>query len=159
MANNDTIEIFADKGDTIQLPSDSGSNSLEQYNILRSDGVEDIIKQKVVKTIIIPEGTELAEENYVLDFSNYNNPTIFKREILRSLISTDKENANVAIYLCNDNKFIQIGWGEKYYLSRILPLIKLNIFGDDVGVYKNVHHGEELQEVKGLDLSEYKLNF
>lgn len=153
---NDTIQLFADNSDTVQSINSSSSS---EYEALRSGDVEELIQRETVKTLVLPEDTQLAEENYVLDFSNYSNPTIFKREILKSLISKDKDTATVAIYLCNDNKFVQIGWGEKYYLSRILPLIKLNIFGDDVGVYKNVHHNEPLQEVKGADLSEYKLKF
>ena len=95
----------------------------------------------------------------MLDFTACESPTIFRREILKSIISTDKENATVAIYLCNKDKFVQIGWGEKYFLSRMLPLIKVNIFQDDIRVFKNVHHGEDLQEVKGADLSDYKLKF
>lgn len=157
MSNTDSnIQIFKDSGETVR---GINNNVASEYDSLKSSNVEEIINQEVVKTMILPEGKELAEENYVLDFSNYNNPTIFKREILKSLLSKDKEKATVAIYLCNGNKFVQIGWGEKYYLSRLLPLIKINIFGDDVGVYKNVHHGEELQEVKGADLSDYQLKF
>lgn len=157
MGNNDeSIKLFADDGTTVQAVN---QKSADEYNNIRSEGVTDIISRDVVKTLILPEGKELAEENYVLDFTACESPTIFRREILKSIISTDKENATVAIYLCNKDKFVQIGWGEKYFLSRMLPLIKVNIFQDDIRVFKNVHHGDELQEVKGADLSDYKLKF
>ena len=149
------ISLFKDDGTNVAMPS-INTELDEKDNDLISDSIDGAILGDQVKTLLLPETTEIAELNYILDFSKA--PPISKIQLL-SMYSLLSKGGEVQIYVYNKEKaLIALGYGDKYKLERLMPLIKTHVFEDKITIYKNFHIGEKPQVIKSKDVTKMKLN-
>lgn len=156
------IKLFKDDSPVVAMPNISDEEVELQNKELESKDITEAISGKMVKTILVPEEAVIEEQNYIFDFSNTESITIYKREALKTTLNphagSDPER-DVAIYLHNSSgKLLKIGYGDKYELERLIPLLKSYIFGDEIRIYKNFKKGCNVVEVKKRDITQLRLN-
>lgn len=153
MAEDNKLNLFSDDGNTVVLPSESNLDTTED---LISKDIGDAILGDIVKTIIIPEGTEIADNNYIFDFTELSLINSIQRETLKSLISLE---GDVVLYLYKkESGLISFGMGEKFKLEQMVPLVKHHVFDNKIRVYKNFKIGEALDEVTTRDITKMRLH-
>lgn len=148
----DSINLFgSNTGEDLKLPSDD----IDKMENLKSDSIDRLILGETVKTLNIKESDNIAEVNYIIDFSKM--PTIqpIQKEVLKSIISP---GGDVSIYLYNESKLVLIGLGDSSNLARMMPLLQKHIFANQIQIFKNYRIGEKPTIVKGKSISELRLN-
>ena len=151
--DKDELEIFSDDGKNPKLPS----ISKEKYNensSLKSEGTEDAISGKSVKTVIIKEDSDIEYPNYVLDFSNVESINVIQKSALKSLIS---DRGDTAIYLYKKDAIVKIGSGIGEILSTLINIINQSTMNGEISVYKDVIPGKEIEEIKGKDITKLRM--
>ena len=154
----DNLELIKDDGKTVMMPSLTSEEN-EDYNSLKSKYVTEEITAETVATVIIEKSLNMELPNYVLDFSNCPEITIFQKEALQT-ITTKKEieaQQKAAIYIFNSTNIIKIGYGETYKLEGIIPLMRDNVFNKEIRVYRNVDGVNPLDELKSRDKTKIRL--
>lgn len=149
---NDDIKLFKNEGDVVALPS----QDLKVDETLMKDDLDNKIMGQVVKVLDIPEDTEIEDENYIFDFGEVGIINVMQKKALTALISKD---GDIRLYLYNKkNGLFAFGYGEKYKLEKIIPILRRNVLDDEVKVYKNYKIGERPVEVKDRDITKMRLN-
>lgn len=155
MDSTENIKLFNSSPDDVVMPHIS-EEATEESKALISDDIDDAILGDNVKTLIIPEDTEIAKFNYVFDFTNIGTITVMQKQSIKSLIS---EYGDVQLYLYNDKKgLMAFGMGDKYILEKLVPIIKKHVFDDSIKVYKDFQPGKQLEEVNSRDITKMRLN-
>lgn len=149
------ISLFDTPEDEFKMPSEMSEEDKKEQDKLISDNIGDAILGKEVKVIILPEEVEIQYPNYVLDFTNCPEITIFQKEALTNLMSKD---GDTALYLYNQKALTRFGYGLQYKLENLMILTKKHIFGDAIRIYRNVKKGEPIDEVITRDISRQRLN-
>lgn len=149
----DNLKLFGTSGDDIVMPSVDASESVSDS--LRSDSIASAITGERVKTLIIPENTSIDEVNYVFDFSETETVSVFQKEALKALAST---NGDTSLYLYKKSGLVKFGKGISYNLERIIPLVRAHVFSNEIKVYKNFMPGEPVNEVENRDITKLRLN-
>lgn len=155
MDNGNSIKLFdVDKNDVV-LPTIE-KDATQQSAELISEEIDGAILGDKVKTLIIPEDTDIALYNYVFDFTNLQSINVVQKSSLKALISL---HGDIQLYLYNDkNGLTAFGMGDKYSLERTVPLIKKFVFNDEIKIYKNFRVGKQLEEVVSKDITKMRLN-
>lgn len=157
--DNNNISLFSDDGKSVVMPSASltkeSSEALPEKS--KDINVEKAISGKKVKTVLLPEDTDIYERNFVLDLTNMTAITAMQLKVISALICKD---GNTAVYLYKKSSGLTLlGYGYNYSLERNLPLIREHIFGDgEVKIYKNFSRNGELHEVLGSDITQLRLH-
>lgn len=149
----DSMKLFETSGDNIIMPSVNVSES--DNDSLRSDSILGAITGEKVKTLIVPENTSIDETNYVFDFSETETVSVFQKEALKALAST---NGDVSLYLYKKSGLVKFGKGIQHNLERIIPLVRAHVFSNEIKVYKNFIPGEPVEEVESRDITKLRLN-
>lgn len=149
------VNLFSDDGKQAVLPSSPTEvNSSEKY--LVSDSIVDAISGSEVKTIIIPEVSNIEYPNYVFDFTEYSSITVFQKESLKNLIT--KGGGDTALYLLNRKTLTKFGTGTSYKLENMIVLTKRHVFSDDIKVYRDLRQDGTCTEVTTRDITKQRLN-
>lgn len=155
MDNESTLKLFNTDPDAIAMPHISSEVS-EDSSKLISESINDAILGDQVKTLIIPEDTEIAPYNYIFDFSDLSSINVIQKSSLKSLIS---RYGDIQLYIYNKTKGLTaFGMGDKYSLERLVPLIREFVFNNEIKVYKNFRVGETPEEVDHKDITKMRLN-
>lgn len=153
----DNIELFKDDGKTVVMPS--LDNELKESEQIKSKDITEAILGSTVATVIIQKDMHMELPNYVLDFSEYSEITMFQKESLSNLITTKPldDGVKTALYLYNGKKMIKFGTGEIYKLEVIIPIIRDKVFDNQIRVYRNVDGISPLDELKTRDNTKVRL--
>lgn len=155
MDNESNIKLFNTDQNAVAMPHISTEVD-EDTTSLMSDTLEGAILGDKVKTLIIPEDTEIAPYNYIFDFSNLQSINVIQKSSLKSLIS---RYGDVQLYIYNKTKGLTaFGMGDKYSLERLVPLLREYVFNNEIKVYKNFRVGERPEEVDHKDITKMRLN-
>jgi hypothetical protein len=155
MDNEENIKLFSVDENDIALPS-IDNNVAESESKLISESIDGAILGEKIKTLILKEDTEIAPYNYIFDFTTLESINVMQKQSLKSLVS---KYGDVQLYLYNKkNGLIAFGMGDKYSLERLVPLIRLHVFNNEIKVYKNFKVGEPVQEVNSKDITKMRLN-
>lgn len=155
MDNESTLKLFNTDPDAIAMPHISSEVS-EDSSKLISESINDAILGDQVKTLIIPEDTEIAPYNYIFDFSDLSSINVIQKSSLKSLIS---RYGDIQLYIYNKTKGLTaFGMGDKYSLERLVPLLREFVFNNEIKVYKNFRVGETPEEVDHKDITKMRLN-
>ena len=155
MDNESTLKLFNTDPDAIVMPHISSEVS-EDSSKLISESINDAILGDQVKTLIIPEDTEIAPYNYIFDFSDLSSINVIQKSSLKSLIS---RYGDIQLYIYNKTKGLTaFGMGDKYSLERLVPLLREFVFNNEIKVYKNFRVGETPEEVDHKDITKMRLN-
>lgn len=151
-----TIRLFNTPENELVMPSNlSEEQEKEQKRLLSDDITKSVLKGSEVKIVVLPEESSIQTPNYVLDFSECNEITIFQKEALMNLISKD---GDTALYLYNKKALTRFGYGLSYKLENIMPLTKKYIFGGDIKIYRDLRKNEPVDEVTIRDITKLRLN-
>ncbi len=149
----DSINIFGENSnETFKMPSQDINTNEE----LRSENIDRLILGETVKTLNIKETDNIADVNYIIDFSKIKSIQPIQKDVLKSLISP--VGGDVTIYLYNESKLISVGLGESSNLAKMMPLIQKYVFNEQVQIFKNYKVGEKPVLVQGKSISELRLN-
>ena len=156
MDNSTELKLFDNDGSEVALPSISQDASEDSKELISASIDSKILGDKV-KVIDIPEDTAISEENFIFDFSELEAINIIQKNSLKSLISD--EDGDVQLYLYNKKAgLVSFGFGEKYKLEKIIPLIRFHIFDNKIKIYKNYKIGTKPIEVENADITKLRLN-
>lgn len=146
--------IFSDDGSQAIMPD---INKVDMQKDLMSDEnkVYENMLGETVSGLLIPKEANINADNFIFDFTDVEDISIFQKKAIESLISSD---GTVSLYLYKKNNLCEIGKGRKYFLDRVIPLIKVNVFNNSVRVYKDYCRGESVQEVTTQDITKFRLN-
>ena len=149
---DDNIKLFKDDGDVVALPS----QDLQADDTLMKDDLDRKIMGEVVKVLDIPEDVDIEDENYIFDFGEVGIINVMQKNALTALLSKE---GTIRLYLYNKkNGLFAFGYGEKYKLEKIIPILRRNVLDDGVKIYKNYRIGEKPIEVKDRDITKMRLN-
>lgn len=155
MDGEQNIKLFNTDANDIALPSESLNDDSEDSSLI-SESIDSAILGDKVKTIIIPEDTEINPNNYIFDFTNLESINVMQLNSLKSLVS---KSGDIQLYLYNDKKgLMAFGMGDKYALERVVPLIKEHVFDNAIHIYKDFVAGGKLEEVSTRDITKMRLN-
>lgn len=153
--DNSNINLFKDDGTKTLMPSISNELPSDD-NSLISESIDRAILNEEVKTLLLPEHSEIAIKNYIIDFTNLPVVTRVQRTALHSILSKD---GDVQVYFYTDkNGLYSLGYGDKYKLERLLPILKRYVFEDAINIYKDFKIGEPVQVVNSKDITKMRLN-
>ena len=152
--DKDNLNLFNSDLSEVVLPSVSSEAEKENQELYSQD-ISEVILAPKVDVIVVPKDTNINTSNFIFDFSETSAITVMQKEVLKSLVA---ENGNTEIYLYKKNGLISIGMGDKYYLERVIPLIKKWIFSDSIRIYKNFIPGRQIFEVTGRDFTKLRMN-
>lgn len=152
--DNLNIKLFNNDSSQVTLPQVSEQKVAEQSS-LKSQSIESAISGTKVKTIILPEEAVIDEHNFIFDFSEMETISVFQREAIKSLISTD---GDTSLYLYKKNSLVKIGCGDKYTLERMIPIVRAHVFDNGIRVFKDFGDSKPVQEVEGRDITQLRLN-
>lgn len=149
------ISLFDAPEDIVVMPNNFEESSKSEQSKLMSNDIAKAIVGNEVKIIVLPEETDIQYPNYVLDFSDCTEITIFQKEALMNLISKD---GDTALYLYNKKSLTRFGYGLKYKLENLMILTKKHIFGDNIKIYRDVQRDKPVDEVISRDITRQRLN-
>lgn len=150
-----SINLFGSDLSEVSLPNIS-EKDVEDSKKLYSADISDAILGEQVETLIIPKETSINPENIVIDFSEIGSISTIQRDVIKSLVN---EEGHTEIYLYKKNSLVSIGVGDKYYMERVVPIIKDAIFNNEVRIYKNYQPGKPIYEITGRDFTKMRMNF
>lgn len=152
--DNLNIKLFnTDSGD-VALPNVSAEVVSEQQS-MRSKNIEKEIGGSQVKKLIIPEDSEIDSSNIIFDFSEIESISIMQKEALKGLVSS---KGDATIYLYRKNSLVKVGYGKRHILERLIPMIKEQIFGSEVRVFKDFEVGKTPIELSKKDITKLRMN-
>lgn len=155
MDENSNIKLFNADQNKIEMPSINQDLSDEQAKLI-SDDIQKAISGEQVKIIIVQEDIEISPLNYIFDFTDLSAINVIQKEALKALIS---KTGDIQLYLYKKQSgLIAFGMGNKYDLERMVPLIKHNVFNDEIKIYKNFKIGSTPEEVVSKDITKMRLN-
>lgn len=155
MDNESNIKLFNTDQSAVVMPHIDKEVSKESSSLI-SESIDGAILGDKVKTLIIPEDTEIVPYNYIFDFSDLTSINVIQKSSLKSLISKYGE---VQLYIYNRTKGLTaFGMGDKYSLERLVPLLREYVFNNEIKVYKNFRVGEKPEEVDHKDITKMRLN-
>lgn len=173
MGDNAGIQLFADDSQDFQMPSlaneiNSGELTDEEIEAklmgdnqhLVTQGVEKAILGDTVKSLLIPEDTEIYLPNFVLDFSEATQLRQHQVEALDSLITV---SGDTAVYIYINSGMQKLGMTNGSDIESILPVAIMSIFGDKehkncvCKLYKDVERGKPIRELKEADITTIRL--
>lgn len=153
--NNINIKLFKEDKNEVAMPSIGTDMTSEQEELI-SDSIDTAIGGEQVKVVILKEVEEIAENNYIFDFTDLQSINVIQKEALKSLVSN---TGNVQLYLYKKGSGLtSFGMGDRYNLELMVPLVKNYVFNDEVKVYKNYKVGERVKEVIGKDITKMRLH-
>lgn len=152
--DNIGIKLFKSDSKEVSLPS-IGEEVVEQQKSIMSQSIEGAISGEKVKTLILPEEAMIDKSNIVFDFSEMETISIFQKEALKGLVCKD---GDTSLYLYKKNTLVKIGTGHRYLLERLIPLIREQVFGDTVRVFKDFEVGKPVIEMSKKDITQLRLN-
>lgn len=152
-----SINIFGSNSDTTAImPTIQTEVSNEQSELISDENqVYDNIMHDTVVRISLPKEATIAEKNFIFDFSDMESISVFQKEALKSLVSTE---GNVSLYLYKKNNITKFGEGEQFTLERMVPLLRHYVFCDDIKIYKDYAEGKPLEEIEARDITKLRLN-
>ena len=150
-----SIRLFNNDGNEVAMPSIDKELNSEDTKLI-SESIDKALLNDEVKTLLLPEHQDIALKNYIIDFTNHPVVSRVQRTALHSIISKD---GDIQIYFYTQKKGLySLGFGDKYKLERILPILKQYIFEDKIAIYKDFRIGEEVHEVKSKDITKIRIN-
>lgn len=152
--DNIGIKLFKSDSKEVSLPS-IGEEVVEQQKSIMSQSIEGAISGEKVKTLILPEEAMIDKSNIVFDFSEMETISIFQKEALKGLVCKD---GDTSLYLYKKNTLVKIGTGHRHLLERLIPLIREQVFGDTVRVFKDFEVGKPVIEMNKKDITQLRLN-
>lgn len=165
--DNIEISIFDTQADDIAMPGtvvniDNAEISGEDIkNILTSTGdvisrgIEDALTGDTIKSVIVPEESDITLPNYVIDLSEVSEICEIHSTAIDALLN---EDGDTAVYVYTNTGIDKIGMGYGELLNRIIAPAISNIFNDKCLIYKNYQIGEDLDIVDGKDISNLRLS-
>lgn len=154
MDSGESIKLFEADANNIVLPQINTEINDDDKQLI-SESIDDAILGEKVKTLIIPEDTEIAPYNYIFDFTDLQSITVIQKSSLKSLISV---YGDIQLYIYNQKKGLTaFGMGDKYSLERLVPIVKEYVFNNEIKVYKNFQVGKPVEEVDGKDITKMRL--
>lgn len=155
MDNISDIKLFKEDRNEVAMPSINIEMTSEQKELI-SDDVSKAISGEQVKIVILKEVNEIAEDNYIFDFTELASINVIQKEALKSLVSN---NGNVQLYLYKKGSGLtSFGVGERYNLEMMVPLVRNYVFNSDIKIYKNYRVGEPAKEVISKDITKMRLH-
>jgi len=155
MDNSDSIKLFDTTSSDVVLPTIS-TEATEDSKSLISESIDRKILGDKVITLDIPEDSEISQENFIFDFTNFGQINVMQKNSLKSLLNSD---GTVQLYLYIKGKgLMSFGFGEKYALEKLIPLIRFHVFNNEIKVYKNFKYGDKPVEVENRDITQLRLN-
>lgn len=155
MDSNGNIKLFNTDQDNVAMPS-IGVATVDEQSALISESIEEAISGEQVKTLILPEDSEIAPLNYIFDFSDVQSINKIQQSALKALVARD---GDVQLYLYRkQGGLTAFGEGNKYVLERMIPLIRHHVFNNEIKIYKNFAVGQEVEEVFAKDITKMRLN-
>jgi hypothetical protein len=148
------LQLFKHSATDVAMPTIDVDKEAEQKKLISGD-ISGAILGDEVKKLILPESSVISEENFIFDFSASQTITVFQKEALKSLISSD---GTISLYLYKKNGLVEFGKGEKYSLERMIPLVRHFIFNDEISIYKNYQPGQVAKSVVSRDITKMRLN-
>lgn len=148
------INLFDAPADKLVMPSEDRSE-LKEQQALQSTEIDNALFGRTVKTVVLAEETKLELPNYVLDFSECSDISIFQKECIKNLRC---RSGDTALYMVNKKSVIKLGYGAGYKLENLLALTKRHIFGDTIRIYRNVAPNKPFDEVTSRDITKLRLN-
>lgn len=148
------LKLFNSNTDEIVLPNVS-PETVEEQKQLMSQSIEKEIGGKQVKKIILPEDSVIEHSNFLFDFSEVESISIFQKEAIKGLIS---KNGDTALYLYKPSSLVRFGWGDRYTLERLVPILREQVFGNEIRVFKDFQEGQPIIEVSKKDITKLRIN-
>lgn len=153
--DSESIQLFDSNNDEVIMPSIMTEKVQEEQAKLMSDSIDNAILGPNVKTLILPEDSQIAEYNYIFDFTKAEKISSIQKEALKALISS---NGDTQLYLYKQQSgLLSIGFGDRYSLERVVPIIKQYVFDNEIPVYKNFKVGKPVTEVVSRDITKMRL--
>lgn len=148
------IKLFNSDTTEVALPNVS-DEAVEEQKQLMSQSIEKEIGGRQVKKLILPEDSAIEHNNFLFDFSEVESISIFQKEAIKGLISN---NGDTALYLYKPSSLVRFGWGDRYTLERLIPIIREQVFGNEIRIFKDFQEGEPLNEVSKKDITKLRIN-
>lgn len=148
------VNLFDAPADKLVMPSENNVELEKQKSLIENE-IEGAIFGAKVKTVVLSEDSKIEIPNYVLDFSECTDISIFQKECLKNLRTKD---GDTAIYMYNKQSILKIGYGHGYKLENLLALTKKHVFGDSIKIYRNVEKNKPLSELITRDITKLRLN-
>lgn len=156
MDRSNEPQLFNTDANAIVMPTIATEVSDQDKENLISESIDSAILSKQVKTLILPEDTAISKLNYVIDVENSKQMSSMQKAALKSLIS---KNGDTQIYLyLKQSGLFSVGFGDRYKLERMMPILKKFVFDDMITIYKNFEIGKDLQEVTSKDITKMRIN-
>lgn len=153
--DNSGIQLFGSDANDIAMPS-IGTELSEEQQGLMSESISKAISGETVKTLLLPEDTEIAPLNYIFDFTDLTSINTVQKEALKGLVSY---YGDVQLYLYKQKSGLTaFGMGDRYKLERMVPLIRSYIFNNEIKIYRNFAPGNPVEEVDTKDITRMRLN-
>ena len=157
MDSTGNINLFKDDGKMVAMPSlPSIQASEDSQSALISKGVDEAISGEQVKTLLLPEDEVIEDENYVINLAEIESVSTMQLNALKCLLS---HYGDIAIYLYTKKAGLKyIGFGERYELERLVPILKHYVFDDKIIIYKDFKENGVANIVESKDITKMKLN-
>ena len=155
MDNTSDIKLFKEDKNEVAMPSIDTEMTSEQAELI-SESIDKAIGGEQVKVVILKEVDEIAEDNYIFDFTELASINVIQKEALKSLVTN---NGNVQLYLYKKGSGLtSFGSGDRYNLEMMIPLVRNYVFNSEIKIYKNYKVGEPAKEVISKDITKMRLH-
>ena len=155
--DSSNFSLFKDNSNVVAMPTVTEETAQEQSKLASQD-ISGMLKEHTVKTLLLPEDTVIAKDNYIFDFSADPSVDIFQKAAIKSLLARHQEQGDISLYLYNKKGLVYIGKGDSQIVDGVIPIMVNFILNEDVKVYKNFSRGNAPEEVKALDITTMRLN-
>lgn len=152
----DNVTLFDTPESDFKMPTMLSEDQKKvQDKLISTDISKSVLGDNKVKIVVLPEESNIQTPNYVLDFTNCSEITIFQKEALMNLLSDD---GDTALYLYNEKALTRFGYGMSHKLENLMPLTKKYVFGGDIKIYRDLKRDEPANEVISRDITKLRLN-
>lgn len=142
----------------IAMPTEASNNEeyIKDMNTLVDLDITDAISGEYVKRILMSSEDELETPNYIMDFSEVSDTTIFQKRALKEIVA---KSGDTAIYLYKDGKLMKLGYNESYKLADVMSNFRNYVGDEKMHIYVNVDRSSKrLAEVRKRDITKLRMN-
>lgn len=139
-------------GTQVVMPSVPNDNE-NIPGLRRQQSFEKAIMNSEVPKVLVAGGAQMEYPNYLLDFTNVEETSIYQQQAIRNLLD---ENGKTPIYILMKGRAYKVGYGDSDRIDEIIDLYKTYIADDKCKVYKYMSESD-MREVKERDLAKIRL--
>lgn len=161
------INLFDSKADEVAMPGQSIKldeaeiseqeikDSLKSTTDVISQGIEGALSGETVKSVLIPEESDIIQPNYVIDFSELGEIEPIQSMAIDALLN---EDGDMAVYGYTNGGITKLGMGYSDVLNRVIASAIGNVFNNQCLIYRNYDIGKKLDIVDSKDISHLRLS-